>query len=145
MGETSRTQGFQLIEVMIVLALAVLAVGIAGASIIGIASGHRLDLGVRAFVSELASLRARAVSGNRVLSVQIDETKTRYGVAPPGGSPRSWIQLPPGVRFRGQPRRPVTFYSRGSAVPAGTYLIANSSGSIKVIVAASGRIRWEYE
>lgn len=142
-GETSR--GFQLIELMIVVALAVLGVGFAGASIVRIASSHRLDFGVRTFVSELSSLRARAVTGNRPMSVQIDGTGTRYGFGSPGDLPRSWTQLPAGVRFRGQPLRPVTFYSRGSAVPAGSYLIENSAGTIKVIVAASGRIRWKYE
>jgi len=60
-------------------------------------------------------------------------TGERYGA--------SERHLPGQVRISSSPRRPLRFYQRGNAVPAGTFVIQGEGGSYRVIVSPAGRIR----
>jgi len=51
--------------------------------------------------------------------------------------------LPPGVRIVSAPSKPLRFFPRGNAAPAGSYVLKNGAGSYRVVVSPAGRIRVE--
>lgn len=104
---------------------------------------YRLHTAGQSLVSTLSEARSLAVATNLPLEMHIDEQQQRFGFMPRGEEVRTWMQLPSGVRFVRVPGRRVTFYSRGFAVPSGSYLLESSVGAIKVVVSAAGRVRWE--
>jgi type II secretory pathway pseudopilin PulG len=136
-------RGFQLLECLIVCALIACLAGIGFGSLNGIIEWYRLQLGARAFVSQVSAVRSSAISRNVSVSVLIDPAGEAYGWAPRGAESAAWRRLPPGVLFTTSPKNPVTFFSRGNAAPAGSFLLANQGGKIKVVVAPNGRVRWE--
>jgi len=136
-------RGFQLLECLIVCALIACLGGIGFGTLNGIIEWYRLQLGARVFVSQISSVRSSAISRNVSLSVLVDSAGESYGWALRKTESEAWRRLPPGVSFSRVPRNPVTFFSRGNAAPAGTFVLANRKGEIKVVVAPNGRIRWE--
>ena len=85
----------------------------------------------------------RAVGFNYPISVEVSDSMDQFGFVGRGDITICWIPLPTGVRFTQIPKKQITFYPRGNAAPAGTFHLENSRGSVKVIVAVSGRVRWE--
>ena len=88
--------------------------------------------------------RMHAVSANTSLAFEVD----------PDGRGYHWVDGYSGARFEETvrflpgrvqivsfPRRPLRFYPRANAVPAGTYIIQGSAGQYRVVVSAAGRIR----
>lgn len=136
-------RGFQLLECLIVCALIACLSGIGFGTLNGIMAWYRLQLGARAFVSQVSAVRSSAISRNVSVSVLIDPAGESYGWVPRGAESEVWRRLPAGVMFTTAPRNPVTFFSRGNAAPAGTFLLANRGGKVKVVVAPNGRVRWE--
>lgn len=136
--------GFQLLEVMLVCLLLGGAVITSAGPLLRINEQYRLYTAGQSLVSTLSEARTLAVTTSVPLAVSIDEQRQRFGLMPRGERVRTWITLPDGVRFVHAPRSRVTFYSRGVAVPSGSYLLENSTGGLKVVVSAAGRIRWEY-
>ena len=136
-------RGFQLLECLIVCALLACLGGIGFGTLNGVIEWYRLQVGARAFVSQVASVRSSAISRNVSLRVLVDPGRESYGWALRGTESVIWRRLPPGVSFTRVPRNPVTFFSRGNAAPAGTFLLANRKGEIKIVVAPNGRVRWE--
>lgn len=51
--------------------------------------------------------------------------------------------MPRGVRIVSTPSKPLRFFPRGNAAPAGSYVIRNGAGSFRVVVSPAGRIRVE--
>ena len=138
-------KGFQLIEMLIVCLLIAVLAGAAAGSTWEHLEFYRLDNACRLFSSRLSEIRAVSIGLNLPISVEIPESRDRFGFAERGDSPTVWILLPQGVVFRKIPRRTVTFYPRGNAAPAGSFLLENPKGGRKITVAVSGRIRWEVE
>lgn len=135
--------GFQLLEMMVVCLLLGAAVAVSAGPVIRTNEQYQLHTAGQSLVATLSEARSLAVTTNLPLEVHIDEGRRRFGFMPRGEQIEDWKQLPSGVRFAQIPRSRVTFYSRGFAVPSGSYVIENSIGTIKVVVSAAGRVRWE--
>ncbi len=136
-------RGYSLLEVMLVCAL-IGSGSTLGLSILnGIAEQHRLQLAGESFLSALMAARFQAVAKNLAIQVLVHASGKKFGVAVKDSEPQFWQELPTGVEFSKTPRKPPHFYSRGYASPAGTFILENSRGQIRVVVSLSGRVRWE--
>ncbi|MCH8320637.1 MAG: hypothetical protein IH790_06760, partial [Acidobacteria bacterium] len=132
-----------LLEVVLVCAL-IGSGSTLGLSILnGIAEQHRLHLAGESFLSTVMAVRFQAVAKNLAIQVRVHSNRRKFGIAVKDTEPQFWQDLPAGVEFSKTPRKPVTFYSRAYASPAGTFTLENSCGRIRVIVFVSGRVRWE--
>jgi len=107
-----------LIECLVVLALVALVAAISLPLAREARSAFQLRLTAELLVSELAGIRAWAVSHNSLVTVRIAATGAAYGFAVPGREPERWIGLPSGIHFVRRPRHPLTFHSRGNVAPA---------------------------
>jgi type II secretory pathway pseudopilin PulG len=136
-------KGFQLLELSIVLLLVGLSAGLAVQGFVGITDHYDLEVARRQFVSDLSKARALSMSRNLAIEVLVNPNSSGYALHPAkGASSPMWTSLPEGVAISASPSLPVTFRSRGSVSPAGSYTLLGSAGEIRVIVAVSGRIRW---
>ncbi len=136
-------RGYSLLEMMLVCAL-IGSGSTLGLSILnGIAEQHRLHLAGESFSSAVMAARFQAVARNLATEVRIHKGRRKFGLAVKDSEPQFWQDLPAGVEFSKMPRKPPRFYSRGYASPAGTFILENSRGRIRVIVSLSGRVRWE--
>jgi prepilin-type N-terminal cleavage/methylation domain-containing protein len=140
-------RGFGLLELVIVLGL----IAIVAAS--AVPSMHRINQewalwgGTHLLESSLLWARTHAIASNDSLALVIDNGGARfYWQDPAGARYQSSIRLlPAGVRITQAPRRPLCFFPRGNAVPAGTFVVQGATGSYRVIVSARGRVRVERE
>jgi len=138
------TPAFSLVELLVVIAC--------GGSLIlaGIPSLHQFQrewsLWSSAYLlqSSLAWGRMHAISSNSPLMLQVGS----------GGRSIQWSDPESGevfsdsvrylsgdTRIVASPRRPLRFYPRGNAAPAGTYRVQNECGTFRVVVNIEGRIR----
>jgi hypothetical protein len=138
-----KAEGYQLLECLAVCLLMAALVGFGGATLCNAIDWYRLESSAMSMAVQLAALRTAAVSRKTPLSVSISECRLRYGFGPRDHDAVFWRSLPGGVRIVDQPSRPLTFYSRGNAVPAGSYLLSNAAGRFNVVVSPMGRIRCE--
>jgi Tfp pilus assembly protein FimT len=139
-----KANGFQLFECMMVCLLVAVLGGLGGISLGKLLGRSRLESAAQEMIGHLGALRAAAVSRKLSLAITVGETGRSYGFGPRGEDPAAWRDLPPGVQIVDSPGSSVTFYSRGIAVPAGSFLLANEVGRIRLIIAPTGRMRWEY-
>ena len=136
-------RGYSLLEVMLVCALIGSGSTLGLSTLNGITEQHRLHLAGESFLSAVMAARFQAVAKNLATQVLVHARGTKFGVAVKDSEPQFWQDLPSGVEFSKIPRKPPTFYSRGYASPAGTFILENSRGQVRVIVSVSGRVRWE--
>ena len=137
-----REKGYTLIDLVITCLLVISAAGFGLNGLQAMAQHHYLQAARQGLASDLSRARITAIAGNLPVTVRVRADRKAYSVTEPGETLR-WRDLPPGVTFAGFPKTHLTFYSRGSAVPAATYVMANQAGGeIRVVVAASGRVRW---
>lgn len=136
-----REKGYTLVELMITCLLMVSAAGYGLESFRAMADHHTLQAACQGLASDLSRARTVAISSNLPVTIKIRDDKKAYSVTEPGESVR-WRSLPEGASFSAAPNKNVTFYSRGGASPAGAYAISNRAGEIRVVVSASGRVRW---
>jgi type II secretory pathway pseudopilin PulG len=136
-------RGYGLLELVIVLGLVAIITAAAVPGVHRIQQEWALWGGAHLVESSLQWARTHAISANDSLSFMIDRNGTRIGWQDPGGTRfhSSTRVLPPGVRIAQAPRRPVCFFPRGNAVPAGTFVVQGAAGSYKVVVSSMGRIR----
>jgi hypothetical protein len=140
---TMTQRGYTLLELALVCLISIL-VSTLGAGVWGRADEQvRLHSASRIFASALLQARSQAIAKNVPLRLHINPDGRRFAVEPANLQPASWQHLPSGVSFTGAPLAAPVFYSRGSIVPAGTYLLSNRAGSMKVILSPGGRIRWQ--
>ena len=109
----------------------------------GTAEQHKLHMAGDALLSAVTAARIQAVAKNLAIQIRVHPSRRKFGVALKDADPQVWQDLPSGVEFSTVPRRPPTFYSRSYASPAGTFILENSRGQIRVIVSLSGRVRWQ--
>lgn len=140
-----RETGLTLIEVLILLSLSAILAGLGVSALSHLQRYVRLERACREFTSSLEEARRRAVGGNLPMEVAISLGANAYGLALPGEAPDGWRPLPTGVYFSSMPRRAVTFYTRGSAVPAGSYTLHLRDTSVRIVISAAGRVRWEWQ
>ncbi len=90
--------------------------------------------------------RFHSISANASLMLEVDAEGTFAGWRDPEtGSMYSEgvCYLPRGVRITSAPSKPLRFFPRGNAAPAGSYVMKNGAGSFRVVVSPAGRIRVE--
>ncbi len=140
-----RLRGFTLLELLITLALGLASAGLGIGLLSRAIETWRLQGAAQMVGSELTRLRAAAVSTGVPIRFLVGKSADAYSAAEAGGEPVQYVPLPRGIRFVSMPSRPVTFYSRGQAAPAGTYILEGSRGRIRVVVAPMGRVRWQWD
>lgn len=109
----------------------------------GIRDQQRLHLAGESLVSAVSAARFDAMTKNLALQIRVHPERNQFTVALKDDEPDLWQNLPRGVVFSKIPSRPITFFSRGSAAPAGSFTLENQRGQIQVIVSLSGRVRWK--
>jgi Tfp pilus assembly protein FimT len=138
-----KVEGYQLLECLAVCLLMTVMIGIGSSTLSKSVERYRLESSAQSLVAQLTSLRAAAVSRKCPMSIRISDCQTKYGFGPRASETSVWRSLPTGVEIVDQPTQPVTFYSRGNAVPAGSYCLANATAGCRVVVSPAGRIRCE--
>ncbi len=140
-----QARGYSLLEVLLVCGF-IGSVSTWGLLIFeGTAEQHKLQLAGEAFLSAVTAARVQAVAKNLAIQIRVHSNRRKFGVTVRDAEPQVWQDLPSGVEFSTVPRKPPTFYSRSYASPAGTFILENSRGQIRVIVSLSGRVRWQRE
>lgn len=136
--------GFTLIETLIVLLLLLSIATLGGGMWDRLRSNQILRSTGRALVAELSQARSQAVTRNLSIAVRIRADRQAYSLSPAAESPGRWRRLPDGIRFQNIPKQAIVFFSRGNAAPGGTAVLSNGQDELKIVVAVSGRIRWEW-
>jgi len=109
----------------------------------GIRDQQRLHLAGESLVSAVSAARFDAMTKNLALQIRVHPERNQFTVALKDDEPDLWQNLPRGVVFSKIPSRSITFFSQGSAAPAGSFTLENQRGQIQVIVSLSGRGRWK--
>ena len=135
-------RGTSYLEVTITCMLLAIFAGLGITSLSGFQRAADLKAAGQIMVSDLNRARIRAISSNLPVSIIVRPDRLAYAVQETGDA-IEWRVFPTGVQFATAPARPVVFYSRGGAAPAGSFTVANSSGRIRIVVSVSGRVRWE--
>ena len=141
-----KDHGLTLLELLIALGLIsfCLAAGLRFAT--GLVRQHQLHGTGQKLVATLNQARRLAVARNAVIQLETDGAGKRFGLkARSNSAPEFWTYLPAEVDWARLPSRRITFFPRGSAAPAGSLAVANSAGTLRVVVAVSGRVRWQME
>lgn len=136
-------KGYNLLEVVLWCALIAVLSGVSASFVKGITEQQKLHFAGESFLSTVAAGRFEAVAKNLAIQVRVHPDLRQFALAIKDQEPPFWRSLPSGVKFSKIPTRAPTFYSRGYASPAGSFILKNSRGHIRVIVSVSGRIRWE--
>lgn len=138
-----RTQqrGFQLLELVLVLALIAVAAAIGAGAWSEWTSRYHLYLATDALNACLQSARTGAMTQNAAVEVQVQAH--RYSMSLRGEEPVLWRRFPKDVEVVKAPSRAVAFYSRGNAAPAGSFVLQGRGGQVKLVVSPSGRVRVE--
>jgi len=88
--------------------------------------------------------RMHAVSANTSVSFQVSGDGRRYCWVDPatGAEYEETVRhLSPGTSIVDMPARPLKFFQKGNAAPAGTFVIQGNAGTWRVVVNPAGRIR----
>ncbi len=134
-------RGFQLLELMLVCFLIAVGAALGASAWYEWVGQHRLHSAAEGLSTFLQGVRLSAVSRNAAIQVRVQGN--RYAMALRGSDAVVWQRFPQGVQAVRFPRRPVTFFSRGNAAPAGSFVLQNRSGQIRVVVSPTGRVRKE--
>lgn len=135
-------RGFQMLELTLICVLVALTTTWGIGQLSETREQYRLESACQNFLTRASSARNLSMTRNAAIQVRIHPDRRRYAMTPEGQEPGTWISLPEGVRFSQFPRSVVTFRSRGTATPGGSFTISSYRGNLQVIVAVSGRIRW---
>jgi prepilin-type N-terminal cleavage/methylation domain-containing protein len=143
-GNGQSASGLTLIELSIVLACASILLALAVPNFQRLQQEFTLWGGARQVESSLQWGRMHAVSANTSLLFQIDEDGGGFrwmdpDTDEPYGS--TFRRLPGRVRIVGAPRRPLRYFPKGNAAPAGTFVLQGDAGTYRVVVNPAGRIR----
>jgi type II secretory pathway pseudopilin PulG len=143
----SFSEGVALAELIIVLACAGILLTSAVPSFNHLRHQWSLWGAAHLLESSLQWGRFHAISANTSMMLMVDNDGQRfYWVDGYTGErfERTERHLPGQVRITSSPRRPLRFYQRGNAVPAGTFVLEGESGTYRVIVNSAGRVRLEH-
>jgi Type II transport protein GspH len=140
--------GTTIVELLIVVGCAVVMLSGAVPGYVRMSQGWRLRGGVELVLTSLQWGRSHAVSSNSSIAFYVADDGRSFWWVEPGSNERfrgTVRYMPTGVRIVSAPRRPIRFYPRGTAVPAGTYVVRGESGGYRIVVSPAGRIRSERE
>ena len=135
--------GYQLLEVMLTCLFIGFLSSLALPAFQQVRDHWRLSQGSRLFLTLLEEGRTAAIGRNVTVQIRVSHDGGRMAITPEGEDPGHWLTLPRGVLVVRRPNREVAFYSRGTAAPAGTFILGNAAGEIRIVISPAGRIRWE--
>ena len=136
--------GSSLLELTVVIACGAILIAIAVPNIDQLQKQWTLWGEAHLVESSLQWGRMHAVAANCSPAFDVDPDGRGYHwTDPETGAPfeESRRVLPRSVRIVSSPRRPLRFYPRANAAPAGTFIIQGDAGQYSVIVSIAGRIR----
>jgi Type II transport protein GspH len=142
----SAIDGITLVELAIVLTGACIFLAVAVPSLDRLHRDWTLWGAARLLEQSLQWGRMHAVATNSSLVFEIDPEGRRFYWADPGNGEQyhsTARYLPGRVRIVGSPARPLRFFPRGNAAPAGTFVLQGDAGFYRVVVNPAGRIRVE--
>ncbi len=145
-GSASRNscEGMSLLELMMVFSCTVVLLAIAVPNFNKLLQEWTLWGAAHTLETSLRWGRLQAITANSAMMfVVAEEGKSYYWADPESGArfERTVTCIPARVRLTGFPRRPLRFYPRGNAAPAGTYTLEGEAGTYRVVVSFVGRIR----
>ncbi len=143
-GNRDFCEGLSLLELMMVLACTAVLLAIAVPNLNKLYQEWTLWGAAHTLETSLRWGRLQAISANSAMMfVVAAEGKNYYWVDPESGArfERTVTYIPARVRLTGFPRRPLRFYPRGNAAPAGSYTLVGEAGTYRVVVSFVGRIR----
>jgi hypothetical protein len=138
--------GFSLVEAAVLTACVMLVLLASVPAVERLHKAWTLRAGTCLVESTLQWGRLHAISANVSLMLEVDaEGKSTGWRDPETGSPYDTgvCHLPADVRIVSAPSKPLRFFPRGNAAPAGSYVLKNRAGSFRVVVSPAGRIRVE--
>ncbi len=138
------TAAFTLVECLVTLTLAGVVLTAAVPGVQRMTQSFALSGATRMVEMSLQWGRSHAISANTSLAFIVDSDGKRFYWADGHSGERfegTVRYLPARVRIASSPRRPLRFYQKGNAVPAGTFVIQGDAGTSRVIVNPAGRIR----
>jgi hypothetical protein len=136
--------GFTLVELAITLAFGSIIIASATPGLNRVQQAWTLWGSARVIESSMQWGRMHAVSTNTSVAFQVSEDGRQFFWIDPAGGEKyeSTVRyLPPGIRIIDKPARPLRFFQKGNAVPAGTFVIQGDAGIRRVVVNPAGRIR----
>lgn len=136
-------RGYQLLEVTLTCLLIGFLASLVWPSYQQVRDHWRLSQGSHLFLSLLEQGRMEAVGRNLTVQIRISTDAGRATIAPEGDEAGHWLTLPRGVQIVRKPNRDISFHSRGTAAPGGTFILGNSAGKIRIVISPAGRIRWQ--
>ncbi len=137
-------KGTSLLELVVTIACGGILVAIAVPNLDRMKQEWTLWGAVHLVESSLYWGRMHAVSANTSLALEIDADGRGYHwVETTTGAvfEQSRRFLPGNVRIVSAPQKPLRFYPKANAAPAGTYVIRGAAGQYRVVVSIAGRIR----
>jgi len=144
--ERRRACGYSLTEAVLVMGVASVIM------LIGLPNAFALyqHQALRAAAYEVAQMarqaRMTAVAANVAVGLRARAGDRAYQLVDGRGAPLEAERYLPGrVRFESLPRTDIRFHPRGTAAPAGTWVLAGESGRARVIVNPAGRVRVQIE
>ncbi len=139
-------QGTGLVEVLVVLVCGSVILASAAPGLVTIQQEWALWGGAHMVESSLFWGRMHAISSNCPVAFEVDPDGHGFHWEDAETGERLdnffWL-LPGGVRITSSPRRSLRFYPKGNAAPAGTFVVEGSAGKYRVVVALTGRIRFQ--
>jgi hypothetical protein len=136
-------QGYSLIECLIVFCCGAILLTAAAPNIHHIQQEWALWGAAHSVEASLYWGRTYAIAANTSLIFEVNSNGYEFRwTDPASGFPyeKSSRRLD-SVRIASFPKKPLRFFQRGNAVPAGTYIIQGDAGSYSVVVSPGGRIR----
>jgi prepilin-type N-terminal cleavage/methylation domain-containing protein len=136
-------KGYSLIECLIVLVCGAILLTFAVPNIQAFQQAWSLWGGVKSVEASLYWGRMHAISSNAPMMFEVAVSGHEFWWTDPASGLRfeNSVRRLNGIKIVSSPKRPLRFYQRGNAVPAGTYTIRGGAGSYSVIVNPGGRIR----
>jgi len=138
--------GFSLTECAVVVTCAAILLVASVPAFEHLHQAWALWTGARLMEGTLQWGRFHSISANASLMLEVSAGGTSAGWRDPesGDAYRNAVcYMPQGVRIVSAPSRPLRFFPRGNAAPAGSYVVKNGAGSFRVVVSPAGRIRVE--
>jgi hypothetical protein len=135
--------GYQLLEVTLTCLLIGFLASLAWPAYQQVRDHWRLSQGSHLFLSLLEQGRTAAIGRNLTVQIRVSDEGGRATIAPVEEETGHWLTLPRGVLVVRKPNREISFYSRGTAAPGGTFVLGNSAGEIRIVISPAGRIRWQ--
>ncbi len=138
--------GISLIEMAVVLACFCVILSVALPNLEKLNQEWTLWGGALLVEGSLQWGRMYAISANTSVAFEIDAGGRRFYWANPttGEVYDNTIRdLPGNIRVVSSPSRPLRYFPRGTAAPAGTFILRGDAGQYRVVVNPAGRVRMQ--